>query len=100
MNKTINMGNIKKISNLINNNNNKEVKNQFSITTENGILFQSYKSIICFIDQKNNKIYLDGKYYNYSTTTSKHRNNFLRVDNKTFNDNLKNNKYILTDLNN
>ena len=58
------------------------VKNQFIITTPESTFFQSYNSIIVRKDN-DNKVYLDEKYYNYSSTTSKYRNQFLRVENKS-----------------
>ena len=38
--------------------------------------FQSYNSIIAFIDN-NGKVFLDEYYWDYSTTTGKYRNMFL-----------------------
>jgi len=75
------------------------VKNQFIITTPESIIFQSYNSIIVKED-KDGKTYLDEKYYNYSVTTSKYRNQFLGVENsKEVEQGIKTGKYILTNLN-
>lgn len=75
------------------------VKNQFIITTPESTFFQSYNSIIVRKDN-DNKVYLDEKYYNYSSTTSKYRNQFLRVENsKEVEQGIKTGKYILTNLN-
>ena len=61
------------ISNLINKQGN-AVKNQFIITEENKITFQSYNSKIVETEGTWITFYPD---YNYSSTTSKHRNKFL-----------------------
>ena len=52
----------------------KKVANQFIITDGNKVAFQSYDSLICEIE--NNAITFTQK-YNFSSTTSKHRNSFL-----------------------
>ena len=64
------------ISQLINDRNN-PAANQFVISTEDGYLFQSYDSMICFKDTRNGKIYLT-KEWDYSQTTRKHFYIFLR----------------------
>jgi len=51
------------------------VKNQFLINTDEGVYFQSYNTIIAFIDNKG-KITLDKNKWDYSVTTSKYRNKF------------------------
>ncbi len=51
------------------------VKNQFLLHHEHGIVFQSYESII--VVQVGGKTYL-GEHWDYSRTTSKYRNMFLR----------------------
>ena len=50
-------------------------KNQFIIHVESGTYFQSYDTIIAFIDI-NGKITLDEDKWDYSVTTSKYRNKF------------------------
>jgi non-homologous end joining protein Ku len=93
-----------KVSNLYNRNGNK-VKNQFVVYDDNNNkFFQSYDSVIVkienFIDSdKESKIYLDSKYYNYSTTTSKYRNIFLEENTKEIEKKIKDGIYILTNLN-
>lgn len=62
-----------RVSNLTNKQGNK-VANQFKIEDGNKIAFQSYDSLICEIE--NNIITFTQK-YNFSSTTSKHRNAFL-----------------------
>ena len=54
----------------------REVPNQFIITTEEGVYFQSYKSIIAFIPEGEGKTQI-GKDWTYSVTTGKYRNQFL-----------------------
>lgn len=51
------------------------VKNQFLINTDEGEYFQSYNTIIAFIDNEG-KITLDKDAWDYSVTTSKYRNKF------------------------
>jgi len=74
------------------------VKNQFIITTKDGIYFQSYNSIIAF-KSKDGKTYLDNYYWDYSTTTGKYRNMFLNETKKETENKIKNGTYILTNLN-
>jgi len=65
-----------KVENLESNRGNK-VANQFMIHDDNGnVIFQSYDSVIAIKDESGN-ITLDEKYWNYSATTSKYRNQFL-----------------------
>ena len=45
------------------------------------------------------QVYLDSKYWNYSTTTSKYRNIFLGEKRKDTEKKIKQKIYILTDLN-
>ena len=52
------------------------IANQFEIYTSKGRYFQSYNSIIAFIDN-NGKTFLDDYYWDYSRTTGKYRNMFL-----------------------
>jgi hypothetical protein len=61
------------ISNLINKQGN-AVKNQFVIIEGNKVTFQSYNSKIVEIEGTWITFFQD---YNYSSTTSKHRNKFL-----------------------
>ena len=97
-----------KVSN-ITNRNNKKVKNQFIITDyhKKGNMieyFQSYDSIIIKriydnIGANVVETYLDSKYYNYSTTTSKYRNIFLEENTREIEKKIKDGIYILTNLN-
>ena len=76
------------------------VKNQFVIldTADRINYLQSYNSIIVKIDQ-DNKLYLDAKYWNYSTTTSKYRNMYLHETRKETEKKIESGEYILIDLN-
>ena len=87
-----------KVSNIIGHAGN-EVKNQFEITTPEGVYFQSYSSVIALKPNDGSPIKLDENYYNYSTTTSKYRNIFLNDDSKGIEAGIKSGKYILTNLN-
>ena len=92
----VKMGNIKKVENMESINGNL-VPNQFILWTESGKVFQSYNSIIVAI--VDGIVYLDEVYYNYSRTTSKYRNQFLRRTTKEIEQRIKEGTYILTNLN-
>jgi hypothetical protein len=73
-------------------------KNQFVINADNGdLIFQSYDSIIC--KKSKGKVYLDENFWNYSKTTSNHRNIFLNEKTKETENKIKSGEYILTNLN-
>lgn len=73
-------------------------KNQFVINADNGdLIFQSYNFIICKKSQ--GKVFLDENFWNYSKTTSKHRNIFLNETTKETQAKIKSGEYILTNLN-
>lgn len=65
-----------KISQLINDNNN-PAANQFIIEVNNGVIFQSYDSVIAFYNKNNGKVYVTED-WDYSNTTRKHFYIFLR----------------------
>ena len=65
-----------KVSNMVSEKGN-NIPNQFEIYTPEGLYFQSYKTIIAFIDNTG-QIWLDEDSWDYSSTTSKYRNIFLR----------------------
>ena len=69
-----------KVENIISNNGN-VIPNQFIIYEDNGdITFQSYDSIICQIRDGAlgyDRVVVFGSDWNYSTTTTKYRNQFL-----------------------
>lgn len=74
------------------------VKNQFVITSNEGKYFQSYESVIVFIPN-DGKVQLDQKYWDYSKTTGKYRNQFLNEDKKATQQKIDSGEYILTNLN-
>lgn len=85
-----------KIQNLTSNKGN-VIANQFEITTENAVYFQSYQSIIVKI--QDGKTFLDAKFWDYSKTTGKYRNQFLGEDKKATEQKIKSGLYTLTNLN-
>ena len=74
------------------------IANQFIITTDNGVYFQSYRSIIAYREY-GGKMYLDKHYWDYSTTTGKYRNQFLGEGIKETRQKIKDGLYKLVDLN-
>jgi hypothetical protein len=79
--------------------NNGPVKNQFIIETENGRYFQSYQSVIAFRPYGNEKIQLDSQFWDYSRTTGRYRNIFLRENKAETLKKIDAGVYELTDLN-
>ena len=83
----------------------KPVANQYVIEDQNHAYFQSYDSVIvkttvlCDISQPL-QIELDHKYWNYSVTTSKYRNQFLNESTKETQAKINSGEYKLVDLNN
>tara|TARA_R100001129_G_scaffold186269_2_gene177263 strand:+ start:2484 stop:2747 length:264 start_codon:yes stop_codon:yes gene_type:complete len=75
-----------------------QVPNQFIIWTDEGKYFQSYRVIIAFIDN-NGKVSLDEDYWNYSRTTSKYRNIFLKENTEQTRYSIKTGEYKLKNLN-
>lgn len=57
------------------------IPNQFIITTDKGVMFQSYDSNIAFRPNNGDKTRL-GSDWDYSKTTGKYRNIFLGEDKK------------------
>jgi hypothetical protein len=89
-----------KVQNFTNSRGNR-VANQFIIFDSEYTAFQSYKSIIVktsFEDGKR-KVELDEKYWDYSRTTSKYRNQFLGETKQETERKIKSGEYTLTDLN-
>ena len=86
---------------------NREVPNQFIITTEAGQYFKSYNSIIAFIPSEHHKVMngieyktvLDERYWDYSTTTGKYRNQFLGEGIEDTRRKIKSGEYLLANLN-
>ena len=81
----------------------KAVPNQFVITTEDGKYFQSYDSVIALIPANplylNKKIVLDERYWDYSTTTGKYRNEFLGETKAETQAKINSGEYVLANLN-
>lgn len=75
-----------------------KIPNQFEITTNEGKFFKSYDSIIVFIP-KEGKTQLDKKFWDYSVTTGKYRNQFLGENKKETQNKIDSGIYELTDLN-
>ena len=78
-----------------------KVANQFIIIHGNEEVFQSYNSIIAKRVKKFHEetIYLDKYYWDYSVTTGKYRNIFLKETKKETEKKIKSGEYILTNLN-
>ena len=74
INQSIDSKNIK-VLNMISNNGNR-IPNQFVISTPEGSYFQSYNSVIAFINNEG-RVFLDRNKWDYSTTTGKYRNIFF-----------------------
>lgn len=85
-----------KVSNMTTPNGN-TAANQFIIETHNGIYFQSYSSIIA--RKSNGKITLDPTYWDYSRTTVKYRNIFLRESTKETQAKIDSGEYKFANLN-
>lgn len=75
-----------------------DVPNQFTIRSEFGTTFQSYRSIIAFIDNTG-KVTLDEYYWNYSRTTSKYLSLFLDSTTIETKKRIKEGIYTLANLN-
>ena len=76
-----------------------KIPNQFVIVTPEGDYFQSYNSVIAFINNEG-RVFLDENKWDYSTTTGKYRNIFLGENKKLTEKRINNNNYVLIDLNN
>ena len=74
------------------------VANQFLIIDDEGITFQSYRSLIAR-KTYDGKVFLDDVFWDYSRTTGKYRNQFLREGIAETREKIKSGEYILTDLN-
>lgn len=78
--------------------NGNDVPNQFRIFTDEGTYFQSYSTIIAF-KPFDGKTQLDKDGWDYSRTTGKYRNEFLREDKKTTEKKIASGEYELVNLN-
>lgn len=77
------------------------VANQYEIYTDNGVYFQSYRSIIArkYTISGREYVDLDHYYWNYSRTTSKYRNIFLGESTEETRKKIKTGQYKLVNLN-
>jgi len=73
-----------------------DVPNQFIIYTEYGKMFRSYSSNIAFIPYDENTIYL-GSDWEYSRTTTKYRNEFLRCNTAELRTMIKNGRAVINE---
>ena len=95
-----------KVCNMLSSKGNK-VPNQFIINHKGKEYFQSYSSIIAKkvtqwffnYEKKETKIFLDEKFWDYSTTTGKYRNQFLNEGIAETRKKIKSGIYVLTNLN-
>ena len=78
-------------------NNGKQVPNQFRVYDNGKRYFQSYNSIIVMVE--NEKTYLDERFWDYSNTTGKYRNQFLNETKKETQAKIDAGIYTLTNLN-
>ena len=85
-----------KIENFTSSNGNK-VPNQFRVYDNGKCYFQSYSSIIVMIE--NGKTYLDERFWDYSKTTGKFRNQFLNETKKETQAKIDQGIYTLANLN-
>ena len=86
-----------KVSNMQSNAGN-DVANQFLIYEHDGVTFQSYSSIIAK-KANDGKITLDERYWDYSVTTGKYRNQFLDEGIAETRKKIYSGEYMLADLN-
>ena len=75
-----------------------QVPNQFIIWADEGKYFQSYRVIIAFINNSG-KVFLDKNYWDYSRTTGKYRNIFLKENTEQTRYSIKTGEYKLKNLN-
>lgn len=88
-----------KVENMQSTRSGREVANQFLIYTQEGVYFQSYKSVIALKPFNGGQILLDEHYWDYSTTTGKYRNEFLGEGVAETREKIKNGTYKLVNLN-
>ena len=86
-----------KVQNMTSNSSGREVANQFIIYGDDETSFQSYDTVIA--TKRGGKIYLDEEMWDYSRTTGRYRNQFLRETKKETERKIKVGIYILTNLN-
>ena len=84
------------VQNMTSNNGN-SVPNQFIIRTNEGVIFQSYNSIIVIEPNEGNTI-LNRHMWDYSTTTGKYRNQFLGENKAETQAKIDSGEYTLADI--
>lgn len=77
----------------------REVANQFLISADNKEYFQSYNSVIAVKDWGTGETILDARYWDYSVTTGKYRNQFLGENKQETKKKIENGTYKLANLN-
>lgn len=88
-----------KTRNMVSSNGN-EVPNQFIVMADDAIYFQSYDSVIVRKPRSSSeKVQLDERYWDYSKTTGKYRNQFLNETKKETEKKIASGEYELTNLN-
>jgi hypothetical protein len=87
-----------KVTQMSSNRTGEAVKNQMIIETSDGRFFQSYDSIIA-VKRNNGSIELDSRYWDYSKTTGKYRNQFLNEKREETQKKIDSGIYKLVDLN-
>lgn len=80
-------------------NSGRSVANQFEIETDDATYLQSYDSVIVKKAHKENRVYLDKYYWDYSVTTGRYRNMFLGENKSVTQMKIDSGEYILTNLN-
>ena len=92
------LNNLAKVENFKSFRSGNPIANQFRITLQNGTeIFQSYNSIVAI--KVNGQTFLDRTCWDYSNTTSRYRKEFLNEDTKTTKQKIKDDVYILANLN-
>ena len=86
------LGGIKNVSNLSSPRSYRPVANQYNLTMENGMAFQSYDSLIAV--RFNGKLYLTD-YHDYSNTTSKYATEWTGYTTQERRQGLKEGRFIL-----
>ena len=88
-----------KVKQLIGASSGRPVSNQFEITTDKDYYFQSYNRVILQYNFKRQQWYLDKRYWCYSRTTGKYRNQILGENVAETKEKIKSKEYKLKDLN-
>jgi hypothetical protein len=96
--RSMGLTNVAKVENFKSFRSGNPIANQFRITLQNGAeVFQSYNSIVAV--KVDGITFLDRTCWDYSNTTSRYRKEFLNEDTKTTKQKIKDDVYILMNLN-